>query len=367
MGKLSKVGRIKRGWLIGLGGVLLLGAGGLVALSHWLGTDDFRQRAQGLASAALGVPVQMERISLDFRPWPALGIEALVVQPPKAPRSGKAPAPVTVGRLALQPDYLSLLRGDFRLAILHVDLHVLGEPPAQGPLLVVCNHISWLDIFVINALAPSAFVSKAEVRGWPLIGWLAEKNDTVFLRRGSHGHARIINREIAGILDKGNHVAVFPEGTTTDGTHLLHFHAALIQPALAVGRPVLPLAISYWEADGSRSLAPGYVGDVSLMQCTLAIAGCRRLVARVTTCPVLGLAGEDRRDLIARVTPCLSEQDIRMLREAVGRTAGRITLEASGGVNLETVRGIAETGVDVISVGALTHSASVLDIGLDAG
>lgn len=163
--------------------------------------------------------------------------------------------------------------------------------------LIVANHISWIDIFVINAVLPSAFVSKEEVRHWPLIGWLAEKSDTVFLRRGSRGHARIINREIAEILGKGNHVAVFPEGTTTDGTHLLHFHAALIQPALAVGRPVLPLAISYWEADGSRSLAPGYVGDLSLMQCTLAIVGCKGLVARVTTCPVLGLAGEDRRQV----------------------------------------------------------------------
>jgi 1-acyl-sn-glycerol-3-phosphate acyltransferase len=172
--------------------------------------------------------------------------------------------------------------------------------------LIVANHISWIDVFVINAALPSAFVAKEEVRHWLLIGWLAEKSDTVFLRRGSHGHARIINREIAEILGKGDHVAVFPEGTTTDGTHLLHFHAALIQPALAVGRPVLPLAISYWEADGSRSLAPGYVGDLSLMQCTLAIAECKKLVARVTTCPVLGLAGEDRRQVAAgaRKTIC---------------------------------------------------------------
>jgi len=176
--------------------------------------------------------------------------------------------------------------------------------------LIVANHISWIDIFVINAALPSAFVAKEEVRHWPLIGWLAEKSDTVFLRRGSHGHARIINREIAEILGKGDHVAVFPEGTTTDGTHLLHFHAALIQPALAVGRPVLPLAISYWEADGSRSLAPGYVGDVTLMQCTLAIAGCKRLVARVTACPALGLAGEDRRQVAVAA------------REAIGAGAG---------------------------------------------
>jgi 1-acyl-sn-glycerol-3-phosphate acyltransferase len=172
--------------------------------------------------------------------------------------------------------------------------------------LIVANHISWLDIFVINAALPAAFVSKEEVRHWPLFGWLAARSDTVFLRRGSRGHARIINEQIAGILDKGSYVAVFPEGTTTDGTHLLHFHAALIQPALAVGRPVLPLAISYWSAAGRRSLAPAYVGDVSLAQCTQAIVGTRRLVARVSTCPVLGLAGEDRRQVAAaaRVAIC---------------------------------------------------------------
>ena len=197
------------------------------------------------------------------------------------------------------------------LAALGVELQADLSQAVPGAL-IVANHISWIDIFVINATLPSAFVAKEEVGRWPLIGWLARKSDTVFLRRGSHGHARIINREIAEILGKGDHVAVFPEGTTTDGTHLLHFHAALIQPALAVGRPVLPLAISYWGADGSRSLAPGYVGDVSLMQCTLAIAGCRRLVARVTTCPVLGLTGEDRRQVAVTA------------REAIGIGAGLI-------------------------------------------
>ena len=177
---------------------------------------------------------------------------------------------------------------------------------AQPGALVVANHISWIDIFVINAALPSAFVSKEEVRHWPLIGWLAARSETVFLRRGSRGHAKVINGQIAGILGQGNYVAVFPEGTTTDGTHLLHFHAALIQPALAVGRPVLPVAISYWEADGSRSLAPAYVGDVSLLQSTQAIVRCRRLVARVVTCPVLGLAGEDRRQVAAAAREAIS-------------------------------------------------------------
>lgn len=197
------------------------------------------------------------------------------------------------------------------LAALSIELDADLSQRVPGAL-IVANHISWIDIFAINAALPAAFVAKEEVRHWPLIGWLAEKSDTVFLRRGSRGHARIINREIAEILGKGEYVAVFPEGTTTDGTHLLHFHAALIQPALAVGRPVLPLAISYWDADGSRSLAPGYVGDVSLMQCTLAIAGCKGLVVRVTTCPALGLAGEDRRQVAVAA------------REAIGIGAGLV-------------------------------------------
>jgi 1-acyl-sn-glycerol-3-phosphate acyltransferase len=180
---------------------------------------------------------------------------------------------------------------------------------APGTLLVA-NHISWIDIYVINAALPSAFVSKEEVRHWPLIGWLAARHDTIFLRRGSRGHARLINAEVAAVLAQGKHVAVFPEGTTTDGRSLLHFHAALIQPALAAGKPVLPVAISYWEVDGQRSLAPRYDGDITLGQCTRAILSRRRLVARLVTTPLLGLHGEDRKQVAAAA------------REAIASAAG---------------------------------------------
>ena len=94
------------------------------------------------------------------------------------------------------------------------------------------------------------------MRNWPVIGWLAARNDTVFLRRGSCGHARIINAEIGAQLDGGRNVAVFPEGTTTDGTRVLHFHAALLQPAIASGHPVQALAIRYLTPDGRHELAP---------------------------------------------------------------------------------------------------------------
>jgi len=183
--------------------------------------------------------------------------------------------------------------------------------------LLVANHISWIDIHAINAVLPAAFVAKEEVRHWPLIGWLAARNDTVFLRRGSRGHARIINAEVGALLGQGKHVAVFPEGTTSDGRSLLHFHSALLQPALVAGRPVLPVAISYWEVDGRRSLAPRYDGDISLGQCLLAIIRRKRLIARVVTTPLRGLHGENRKQVAAEA------------REAIARAAGLPVVDAS--------------------------------------
>lgn len=207
-------------------------------------------------------------------------------------------------RLALKASWSAAL-----LDALGVEVEADLTHAVPGALLVA-NHISWIDIYVINAILPSAFVSKAEVRKWPLIGWLAAKNDTVFLQRGSRGHARVINEQVADILGKGKHVAVFPEGTTTDGRSLLHFHGALIQPALSAGRPVLPVAISYWELDGQRSLAPRYDGDISMGQCTAAILGRKRLIARLVTTPVRGLNGEDRKQVAAEA------------REAIALAAG---------------------------------------------
>ena len=186
------------------------------------------------------------------------------------------------------------------LALLGVELQAAGAPIEPGCLLVA-NHISWLDVFVINALAPAAFVSKAEVRTWPIIGWLAARNETVFLRRGSRGHARIINAEIGALLDGGRNVAIFPEGTTTDGSHVLHFHAALLQPAIESGHPVQPLALSYHTQDGSRSRAPAYDGDVSLGECVATIIATPRLVARIeAAAPLVTGAGTNRRELARR-------------------------------------------------------------------
>ena len=184
--------------------------------------------------------------------------------------------------------------------VVHLDVEASeanGTNDAPAGRLIVANHVSWLDIFVINAVYPAAFIAKAEIRSWPFIGWLAARNDTIFLRRGSHGHARVVNEQIDATLNADIDVAVFPEGTTTDGSHLLGFHAALLQPAIETGRAILPLALSYHDARGERSLAPSFAGETTLAQCFAAILACRTLTARVRPTPALATAGQPRREL----------------------------------------------------------------------
>lgn len=181
------------------------------------------------------------------------------------------------------------------LAILGIRLDAEATDAAPG-CLIVANHISWLDIFAINALRPSAFISKEEVRHWPFIGWLAARNDTVFLNRGSRRHARAINEEIDARLNTGRDVAIFPEGRTTDGRHMLEFHAALLQPAIETGRPLLPIAIAYLDANGAPTSAPSFA-TTSLPQCFSAILACRTLTARLTPLPIIATADRSRREV----------------------------------------------------------------------
>jgi 1-acyl-sn-glycerol-3-phosphate acyltransferase len=144
---------------------------------------------------------------------------------------------------------------------------VSGVPPAQGPMLLAANHISWLDIVVMLAARPCRFVSKADIKHWPLIGAMASAGGTLFIERESRRDAMRVVHHMAEQLTAGDVLAVFPEGTTSDGISLLPFHANLFQAAIAVDAPVMPVAISFMdEATGTTSLAPCYIGDDTLMQ-----------------------------------------------------------------------------------------------------
>ncbi len=153
------------------------------------------------------------------------------------------------------------------LDILGVELVVLGTPPAIGPLLQVANHISWLDILVMNAVQPSRFVSKADVRHWPVLSTLVNAADTLYIERGLRRDAMRVVHQVAERLRTSDLISVFPEGTTGDGRTLLPFHANLLQAAIAAGAPVLPVGLRYRDRNsGHRSNAPLYVGDTTLIR-----------------------------------------------------------------------------------------------------
>ena len=160
-------------------------------------------------------------------------------------------------------------------------LKINGALPAQAGL-IAANHVSWIDIFAVNALTPVSFVSKDDVIHWPIIGTLARHNETIFLQRGSRGHAHTIGKDMAKRLEGHSWLAVFPEGTTTDGTHLHPFHAALLQPAIDAGVAVTPVALRYEDMSGNQSLLPAYTGNTSLWESCCMILSARRLVIRLT-------------------------------------------------------------------------------------
>jgi 1-acyl-sn-glycerol-3-phosphate acyltransferase len=152
------------------------------------------------------------------------------------------------------------------LALLGVHLELHGSPAPAGPVLLVANHISWLDILVMHAARYCRFVSKADVKRWPLIGTLATGGGTIYIERGSRRDAlRVVHRMVES-LQRGEVVAVFPEGTTGDGAALLPFHGNLIQAAISAAAPVQPVALSFLDAaSGALSRGPSYVDDDTLL------------------------------------------------------------------------------------------------------
>jgi 1-acyl-sn-glycerol-3-phosphate acyltransferase len=186
------------------------------------------------------------------------------------------------------------------LRILAVRLRADAREIAPGSL-IVANHISWLDVFVINAICPAAFVAKDEVAQWPGLAWLLARNETLLLRRGSAQAARRAAARMAEMLADGRRVAVFPEGTTTDGSRVLPFHAALLQAAIDAAVTVYPLALSYHDAAGRRCAAAAYVGDTTLWQSLRSIAVARVIEARVKVLAPVSANACTRRELAARL------------------------------------------------------------------
>jgi 1-acyl-sn-glycerol-3-phosphate acyltransferase len=181
--------------------------------------------------------------------------------------------------------------------VMGVELQVEGTANPGGTLLVA-NHISWLDIMAVHAVVPRArFVSKADVKHWPLLSRLVTAGGTLYLERERKRDALRVVHLMAEALAAGQTVAVFPEGTTSDGRSLLPFHGNLLQAAIGAGTPVQPIALRYSDATSATSDAVEFVGETTLLQSLWQVANGEGVVAHVMLEPARPTKNADRRVL----------------------------------------------------------------------
>ncbi|RJG03765.1 lysophospholipid acyltransferase family protein [Noviherbaspirillum sedimenti] len=180
----------------------------------------------------------------------------------------------------------------------------VGATPSHA--LIVANHISWLDIFVINSWHPCRFVAKADIRAWPLLGWLCEKSGTIFIERGSLRAVRHIYAGLVHRLRDGERVAFFPEGTTSVQGSVLPFHSNLFESAIEAQVPVQPFALRYLSVEGEPGRfgeasrfhpAVTFIDDMTFVESLLVILKGGRIRAELVRLPLIETAGGHRRDL----------------------------------------------------------------------
>ncbi len=211
------------------------------------------------------------------------------------------------------------------LTILNIGIQTEGQPPScsKGGYLIVSNHVSWLDIFVLNAIYPSRFIAKSEVRNWPLVGWLCKRSGAIFIERAMRRDATLINRRVGILLKQGSCVGLFPEGTTTDGKQVGHFHSALIQPAIDTGARLCPIALRYLDDRGEPSFVAAFTGDTTLVQSIWRILRCKHHSALAVFTPALITTNGNRRVLARAAQEAIAQglQNIGIARQETAKSA----------------------------------------------
>ncbi|MEX0172911.1 lysophospholipid acyltransferase family protein [Streptomyces sp. LMG1-1-1.1] len=217
----------------------------------------------------------------------AAGTGAVLLGLLLAPGTGLLPPAV---RLALVRSWVRAVVRAFGVRVRYA-----GDAPAAGPLLVVANHVSWLDIPLVAAVLPGRMVAKAEVRRWPVLGVLAALGGTLFLDRDGLRSLPGAVRAMTGVLATGGRVVVFPEGSTWCGRAGGRFRPAAFQAALDAGADVQPVRIDFRPAG-----AAAYVGDDPLGASLWRVVTTRRLTAEVRLPERIPAARHpDRRSLAA--------------------------------------------------------------------
>jgi len=180
------------------------------------------------------------------------------------------------------------------LRVFAIHFSATGPLPVAG--LLVCNHLSYLDILVLVALLPAVFVSKSEVQNWPVFGWFARRSGTLFVDRSRRRDVTRMNTEIQRTLDGGNVVVLFPEGTSWNGREILPFKSSLLEPIVGSPHPLSVGRIRYALDDGTVEADVCYWGDMTFFPHFVNLMTKRQVRARVTFAPIPQPA-TDRKEL----------------------------------------------------------------------
>jgi 1-acyl-sn-glycerol-3-phosphate acyltransferase len=199
------------------------------------------------------------------------------------------------------------------LGIFRMRFAVIGaEQLEDAHYLMAANHISWIDIHVINAFKPHYFVAKAEVASWPIFGWMAKQLGTLFIERGKANSIRKMVPELAAQLSQ-KPICIFPEGTSTDGKQVAPFKSNLFEAAIVANAPVYALAIQYFELQtGKKTTAPAFIGDMGLLDSIW------NLISSPPICAVLSISAKlpalNERKALAELSQSLIAAQLRDTR-----------------------------------------------------
>ena len=219
------------------------------------------------------------------------------------------------------------------LRLLGIRLRIYGEPSTASPVLFVANHVSYLDVIVLGSVLPAGFVAKSEVAGWPLFGFLARVQNTVFIERRSTRAAEQ-RTQLQDHIAQRQDLILFPEGTSSDGLTVLPFKSSLFGIVEdfphAVPITVQPVSVTCTELDGfpllreERALFAWY-GDMTLpphlwnvfkrggftveiiFHAPLTTADCQNRKVLATTCQSLVAQGVEQS--LARRAAIVDEDD----------------------------------------------------------
>lgn len=196
------------------------------------------------------------------------------------------------------------------LDILNIRVIVRGNPPPPGltGVMLVANHVSWVDIHALNSIITTRFVAKAEILKWPVFGWFAIKANSLFIdreKRHATGKMTGLTREA---LLAGDCICVFPEGTTTDGSEVKPFKGSLLQAAIDAKTDVWPFGIHYPDADGQPNSDMAYWGERSLIESMRLVIKQHSPVVILDFAAPMHASGHERRTLAAEARAHILER-----------------------------------------------------------